>query len=359
MIRKILRVSIWAAAVVVLCSCGKPDVRKTPGPLAVPAVGGGGSRHQVDGVNARTGSTDAKPLTAKQATAKQATAKQATAKQGAFPDAPVRERGVDQELLEQAALEVELDRDSQVAQAIERARRQILAQAFIERAMISAPPASPQEIRKFYVENPALFGQRRSYRIVELMVAMPEGQIGTLQDVAAGAKNLASVERWLESRKLSFETATRRVDAEHIPANTLRRLFEMRDGQIAVLKTSYGASVLRLEESVEAPFTEKQAAPAIARYLHNRKRIELVQAEVAKLRERAKIENNGIKRVRQATAAQNTAEKNTAEKNIAEKNTAEKNTVAQNTVAQTGGPLRPPAARPLMVRNTTDLLGLK
>ncbi len=313
---------------VVLCSCGKPDVRKTSGSLAVPA-GGGALRHQVDGVNARTGSTDAKQLTAKQATAKQA----------ALPGVPVRERGVDQELLEQAALEVELDRDSQVAQAIERARRQILAQAYIERAMISAPPASPQEIRKFYAENPALFEQRRSYRIVELMVAMPKGQFGTLQDVVAGAKNLASVARWLESRKLSFETATRSLDAEHIPANTLRRLFEMRDGQIAVLKTSYGASVLRLEESVEAPLSEKQAAPAIARYLHNRKRIELAQAEVAKLRERAKIENNGIKRVRKATVAHNTA--------------------AHNTAAQTGGPPRPPAARPLMVRNTTDLLGLK
>lgn len=339
MIRKVILVSIWAAAVVLLCSCGKPDVRKTSGPLAVPAGGGGAVRHQVDGVNGRTGRTDAKQVTAKQATAKEATAKEA-----AMPGVPVRERGVDQELLEQAALEVELDRESQVAQAIERARRQILAQAYIERAMISTPPASPQEIRKFYAENPALFTQRRSYRIVELMVAMPEGQFGTLQDVVAGAKNLASVARWLESRKLSFETATRSADAEHIPANTLRRLFEMRDGQIVVFKTSYGASVLRLEESVEAPLSEKQAAPAIARYLHNRKRIEFAQAEVAKLRERAKIENNGIKRVRRATAVQNTAAQNT---------------VAQTTVAQTGGPPRPPAARPLMVRNTTDLIGLK
>lgn len=343
MIRKILLVSIWAAAAVVLCSCGKPDVRKTSGPLAVP-VGGGALRHQVDGVNARTGSTAAKQLTAKQATANEA----------ALPGlpvrgVPVRERGVDQELLERAALEVELDRDSQVAQAIEGARRQILAQAYIERAMISAPPASPQEIRNFYAENPALFEQRRRYRIVELMVAMPEGQFGTLQDVVAGAKNLASVARWLESRKLTFETATRSADAEHIPANTLRRLFEMRDGQIAVLKTSNGASVLRLEESVEAPLSEKQAAPAIARYLHNRKRIEFAQAEVAKLRERAKSENNGIKRVRQATAAQATATQPIAARD----------TVAQGTVAQIGGPARPSAARSLMVRNTTDLLGLK
>jgi len=344
MIRKILLVSISAAAVVLLCSCGKPDVRKTSGPLAV-AAGGGALRHQVDGVKSRTGSTDAKQLTAKE---------QGTAKEAALTNVPVRERGVDQELLERAALEVELDRDLQVAQAIERARRQILAQAYIERAMISAPPASPQEIREFYAENPALFEQRRSYRIVELMAAMPEAQFGTLQDVVARAKNLASVARWLEARKLSFETATRSADAEHIPANTLRRLFAMRDGQIAVLRTSYGASVLRLEESVEAPLSEKQAAPAIARYLHNRNRLELAQAEVAKLRQKAKIENNGIKRFRQATVAHNTGAQATAARN-----TAAQNTAAQTTVAQTGGSARPPAARPLMVRNTTELLGLK
>ena len=284
MIKKILVLSMWAAVVMVLCSCGKPDIRKTSSRIAAPVNGEEISMRRIDSILARNNNM--------------------TPEQAGRAGAPAREPITDQELLAQKALQDKLDRDAQVAQAIERARRQILAQAYIERVVISASRASPEEISNFYEENPALFEQRRIYRFLELVVVVPPEQFGALQDAVTGANNLAEVVRWLDSRKLPFESATSGRAAEQIPMNILSRLFEMRDGQIAVFPTPHGASVIRLEQSAEASLSEKQARPAIARYLLNRKRLELTQAEVTKLRERAKLDFDGIETVRAATAAQ-------------------------------------------------------
>jgi EpsD family peptidyl-prolyl cis-trans isomerase len=282
MIRNILLVAMWAAVAMALYSCGKPDIRKSG---AAAARGEPVVTRRPDSALGRSEGWPAEPA--------------------GLLAVVAQEPGLDQELLAREAIQLELDRDAQVVQAIEYARLRILAQAYIERTVNTAAQASPQEIRKFYEQNPALFAQRRTYRVLELTMDVPQGQFGALQDAVAKAKNIDGVLRWLDSRRLPVEAATPSVAAERIPANTLRRLFGMREGQIAVFQTPRGASVVRLDQSTEAPLTEKQAAPAIARYLLNRKRLELAQAEVAKLRERAQTGDEGMKRTRPATMARN------------------------------------------------------
>lgn len=271
--RNILLVSACAVAALLLCSCGKPDIRKSG--LAAAADGG---------VPARA---DRKAV---------AQTLRKTVADG--------EPNPDRDLLVQQALQAELDRDLRVVQAIERSRRQILAQAYMERAALAAQPASAQETGKFYAENPALFAQRRIYRYVNLIVAVPAGQFDALQKAVAQTQSLAGVVRWLGSRNVPFETSASGAAAEQIPANVLIRLSGMRDGQIAAFREADGASVLCLEQSTQAPLSEAQAQDAIARYLLNRKRIELAHAEMTRLRARGKIEDDGIRRVGPATMAQ-------------------------------------------------------
>ena len=287
MIRKFLVLSMWTAVAMILCSCGKPDIRSASSPIAVRVNSKQTPAGHVGSAGVRNNGT-------------------APARAGR-PAAPLQVRTVDQDLLAQEAIHGKLDGDAQVAQAIERAKRQVLAQAYIERTVSAAAPASPQEISKFYAQNPALFEQRRLYRLLELAVAVAPEQLGELQDAVAGAKNLDAVVRWLESRKLPFELVIQNRASEQIPANVLRRLVEMHGGQIAVFPTPGGASVVRLENSTLAPLSEKQARPAIARYLLNRKRLELAQAQVTKLRERAKTDSGGIEAGRPATGTQTAA----------------------------------------------------
>src|SRR5687768_16673450 len=75
------------------------------------------------------------------------------------------EKVIDRELLVQRALAAGLERDPQVAQSIDNARRQVLAQAYLEQAAAAVSRVSAEEVRTFYAANPALFAERRIYRV--------------------------------------------------------------------------------------------------------------------------------------------------------------------------------------------------
>jgi EpsD family peptidyl-prolyl cis-trans isomerase len=272
MVKRRLCLSALIALVVALSSCGKADVKKGPGQIVAKVNGEEISVHQISNAIARN---DIPPDEAKQAAAQ------------------TLERIIDQELLVQRALKDKLDRDPQVMQAIEEAKRQILARAYIERAAAGSSTESPEEMRKFYQENPALFERRRIYRVHELLVVAPREKLDALKAATAGAKSLQDVAGWLKSQKLAFQVAISDRPAEQIPLDRLPQLLAMREGQIAVIPTSRGASVVQLLQAQEASLSEQQATPIIERYLHSRKQLAVAQAEVRRLREHARIEYVG------------------------------------------------------------------
>jgi hypothetical protein len=78
--------------------------------------------------------------------------------------------------------------------------------------------------------------------------------------------------------------------AEQRPLAFLPVLSRMRPGELAVLSTPGGASVLQLLEAAEAPLSLEQATPLIETFLAGRKRLALAEAEVKRLRETTRIE---------------------------------------------------------------------
>ena len=265
--------SLLIALVLALSSCGKDGVKKASGQVVAKVNGDEISVHQVNNAMAR--SNEIAPDEAKQAAAQ------------------TLERIIDQELLVQKALKNKLDRDPQVMQAIEDAKRQILARAYIERAVPASSTENGEEIRKFYQDNPALFERRRIYRVHELAVVAPRENLDALKAATAKAKSVEDVAGWLKSQKLAFQVAISNRPAEQIPMDILAHVFEMRQGQIAVIPTLRGASVVQLLQAQEASLSEQQAKPIIERYLQSRAVLATAQAEVKKLREQARIEYLG------------------------------------------------------------------
>ena len=203
------------------------------------------------------------------------------------------ERIIDQELLAQEARKAGLERDPRVAEAIESARRRILGQAWLERVAAESGSGMRDEVERFYRENPALFGQRRVYRVLEISAVAPQEMVADIRKAAAGAASLYNVAAWLETRHVPFNVSTASRPAEQIPLRVLPRVAGMQEGQIAVFATARGASIVQLLRSNQVPLTEHQAAPVIERYLLNRKRADVAVAEVGRLRAEATIEYRG------------------------------------------------------------------
>lgn len=279
-----LFLTVLIAGPLALSSCGKADVKKAASQIAAKVNGEEISVHQINNVIAR--SNEYPPEQARQAAAQ------------------VLERIIDEELLVQRALKARLHRDPQVMQAIEDAKRQILARAYIERTVSPGPAESQEEIRKFYKENPALFERRRIYRVQELLMVAPQEKFDALKAAVSGAKSFNEVSEWLKARQLPFQVEISSRPAEQIPLNVLAQLFQMREGQITVFPTPRGISVMQLLQSTETPLSEQRAAPIIERFISSRKRLEAARAEVGKLREQAKIEYVGeFEATRPAAAA--------------------------------------------------------
>jgi len=216
------------------------------------------------------------------------------------------EKLIDRELLVQRALAAKLDRDPQVAQSIENARRQLLAQAYLERSVAAAASAAAgstrdderaAEVRSFYAENPALFAERRIYRLRELVVSAPAEMIDVLRAEAVKARDLEEVAAWLKSRganyRLNSELSDLTQPAEQLPLSYLPQLASMDAGKIAVFAAPLGAAVIQLVQAEDAPLSEAQAAPLIEQFLAGRRRLENAAAEVKRLREVANIEYLG------------------------------------------------------------------
>ena len=204
------------------------------------------------------------------------------------------EKVIDRELLVQKALGAKLDRDPQVQQSIENARRQVLAQAWLEKsAAAAAAGGTRDEVRAFYAENPALFAERRIYRLRELIVSAPAEMIDVLRAEAAKARELDELAIWLRNRGATYSVDSLTQPAEQLPLSFLPRLAGMKPGEIAVFATPLGASVVQLVHAEDAPLTEPQAAPLIEQFLAGRRRLETAAAEVKRLREVATIEYLG------------------------------------------------------------------
>jgi len=200
---------------------------------------------------------------------------------------------IDRELLVQKALAAGLDREPAVQQSLDNARRQVLAQAYVDRVLKSSLEVRSEEIRAFYAENPALFAERRLYRLQELVVPAPAEFIDVLRAEAARAENMEQVAAWLNSRNAKYSAASLTQPAEQLPLSQLPRIAAMKPGEIAVFATPIGASVLQLVHAEPAPLSEQQAVPLIEQFLAGRKRLELAAAEVRRLRDSARIEYVG------------------------------------------------------------------
>jgi EpsD family peptidyl-prolyl cis-trans isomerase len=215
------------------------------------------------------------------------------ARAGAPGAAQALEKVIESELLVQQALAARLDRDPEVARSIEQARREVLAQAWLERASGAGGGASRDEVRAFYRENPALFAERRIYRLRELAVSASPETVEALRAEAARARSIDEVAAWLRSRGAQPSVASLTQPAEQLPLAFLPRLARMQPGEIALFSTPRGASVIELVRAEPAPLGEAQAAPLIEQFLAGRRRLEAAATEVKRLREIATIEYLG------------------------------------------------------------------
>jgi peptidyl-prolyl cis-trans isomerase C len=193
------------------------------------------------------------------------------------------------QLLIDQAEKKKIDRDPRVMQAIERAKEQILAQAYLQTRMSNLPKPGEADIRAFYEKNPQLFAQRKQFDTRELNI---ETRDLTPELVAKmnSAHSLDEVQTWLQAHQIKFTPVDATRNSAELPLEVINAITKMAPGSLFTVKQGEKSQLIELQEIRNVPLTLEAARPKIVEFLMLQKSKEAADAEISRLRAEAKIE---------------------------------------------------------------------
>ncbi len=196
---------------------------------------------------------------------------------------------VDRQILVQEATKEKLDRNPKVMQAIESAKAQILAQAYLESKVPAAMPTE-SEVVAYRTQHPEIFANRKVYVMDEATFAVDATNVQALQALSGTAKTVEDVTVWLDTHQIKYKRSQAAHAAESVPAELLAKFTKMVVGDLIFINGNGQTLAGRMVEIKDMPITESDAKPLIERILVGEKRKKMAEAEMTRLRSAAKIE---------------------------------------------------------------------
>lgn len=197
---------------------------------------------------------------------------------------------IGQELAVQKALELKLDRTPAVVQALESARREVLARATAEHIAQGAARPTATELTEFYTKRPALFAQRRVYTIEEATIVGGPDVIAKVDAQLRQARTPAEFTSWLRGSGLQYQLGVNTLPAENLPIELLDRISGLEVGKATTLRQPGAIKVLLLLNAKSEPIDEATARSAIEQFILNERKRARVDAEMKAMRAAAQIE---------------------------------------------------------------------
>ena len=200
---------------------------------------------------------------------------------------------VDAELAKEEAVAKKLDRSPNVVQQIEAAKTEVLARAYIEQFASQQPKPTPEEVKKYYIDHPEFFTQRRVFNVEEIALQATEGLAAKVREQIAKTRSMQALGNWLKSENIQFNANSGVRFTEQIPIEYQKQMQAMKDGEIRLFENGGALIVVHVVASKTAPVDEAHAAPRIQQHLFNERSQVALATDIKQLKEKAKIEYVG------------------------------------------------------------------
>ncbi|HEX7645611.1 MAG TPA: EpsD family peptidyl-prolyl cis-trans isomerase [Noviherbaspirillum sp.] len=251
-----------------LAACSRSDSESKPGQALVRVNGDEVTVYQLNEELRQAGNADADPATQR---------KQLVAAL------------VDRQLLVDEARKQKLDRDPNVVEAIERAKSQILAQAYLKTKVADLPKPDKAEIDAYYSAHPEFFAQRKLFEMHQFAVASKDFS-NELKGVMDNAKSLDEVAAWLDAHKIDYAKSQAMRTSQELPPQILSKMQGPEKTEMFLLHNDSKTLLMSVTAVKDMPVGAEAAAPEIAQFLANKHGQEAADAELKRLHSTAKIE---------------------------------------------------------------------
>lgn len=195
---------------------------------------------------------------------------------------------IDRQLLQDAAAEEKVDRDPKVVQAVERAKALIMAQAYMQKHIGTPAAPTKAEVEAYYQAHPEFFSSRKQFDMRQLLLATKD-MTAEAKGAIDGAKSLEEVASWLDAHQVKFSRGQVSRTGADLPPELSNKLISLPKGQLFIVREGERSVLSQIVEIKDSPVTLEAAAPQIQQFLFNKRNKEAADAEVARLRSKAKI----------------------------------------------------------------------
>lgn len=195
---------------------------------------------------------------------------------------------IDEKLLAEAAVGAGMDRDPASSQAIAAAKRNILAQAYVQTLTGKLPKPSEAAVQDYYATHPALFGNRRRFVVEEYVLRSDLPDIRTYVGVLDHG-DFAALSAMVSAKIPGMQTATVTRFSDELP-----------DGGGVLDKLSAGSNIVyqspgqvhlgRIQSAAVEPVAFETARPRIERSLADQRSAAMTEAAVKTLRKSRNVE---------------------------------------------------------------------
>lgn len=200
---------------------------------------------------------------------------------------------IDQELAAQAARQAGLDKTPRVLQAMELAKREVLARAYQDQLAEKVIMPDSEAVSRYYDSHPELFAKRRQYTLQETLVKAPTDKVLELKDKVEKLATVEAVNTLVNDSGVTYSRRNSVQWAEGLPMDLLSQLVYLKNGQSMGIQRKDGLVILTLLNAEETPMSSGQANNAIQAALLSNARRELVQKGMEALRQKAKVQRMG------------------------------------------------------------------
>ena len=217
---------------------------------------------------------------------------------------------IDRQLILEEAMRSKIDRSPEVVQAIERAKAQIIAQAYLQSVTSKVAKPTKAEIDDYYQKHPELFSKRKQFILNQIII--PETSFSDeLKQFIDSANTEQEVADWMDQHGVNYTRMQAIRSSMDLPADAVSKLMELPKGKLFLFSEGNNRVLNVIDAIKDSPVMAANAAPLIERFLTNEKMKDAARTEIAHLRSQAKIEYmNGAPDVAQTHTA-NTVGKTT------------------------------------------------
>lgn len=196
---------------------------------------------------------------------------------------------IDMQLMVGVAQQDKLDRSPNVMRAMERAKKQIIAQSYMQTILSQLEHPTDTEINQFYDEHPELFKQRKKFTLAFLR--FPTNRVNEeLRKAVQSAKSLSDLAQWLDKQNIPYLRDELVRTAMELSPQLNARLEKATIGEMFLMDENTNNLFVLIKNIEVDPVTVEAVKSQISTHLLNIRRREKAQAEISRLRAAANIE---------------------------------------------------------------------